>query len=100
MSNSNQQVSAPCWPTGVPRADIEGLCKQLDYTFVDIPDLVDSDDDEVEMAGKHAARGRDRGSQTTSRAHAPSDTAPHTWCRALLSPSPPATNRGSYEPAM
>ncbi|PNW80224.1 hypothetical protein CHLRE_08g382825v5 [Chlamydomonas reinhardtii] len=50
MSNSNQQVSAPCWPTGVPRADIEGLCKQLDYTFVDIPDLVDSDDDEVEMA--------------------------------------------------
>ncbi len=57
MSNNDQQ-----WPTGLPRADIEGLCKQLDYTFVDIPDLVYSgDEDDVEMSGelKGLKRGRE-----------------------------------------
>ncbi|KAG2452467.1 hypothetical protein HYH02_002707 [Chlamydomonas schloesseri] len=89
MSNNDQQ-----WPTGVPRADIEGLCKQLDYTFVDIPDLVYSgDEDDVEMSD----------SSTTPHCSSSVKLAPaqHPWERSGGSgvPPQPSARYGAAVPA-
>jgi hypothetical protein len=71
-SNLNQQ-----WPTGVPRADVDALCKQLDYTFVDIPDLVYSEDEqEVEMTdGERVERERERVRNTHRECATPTSAA-------------------------